>query len=321
MRPALRIIGVGVLGLVLFACGGGGSGSSGKSGSNATTTTTTTTTTYTTYYGVFQGSRVVGVHYKAVLGNVIQEGETDGEGKFPYLVSNGVVSTVTFSVGGVVLGTVTPPQSTGSYSMNVYDLVNSTDPDAGTKALNLQRFLSSINSTPNASVITINPQTRTALTSQKVNLNEVAVDSFTATGTALVNSVTSASACSACATTLATTEAITAHLKDTKSAIDATRVATLELLAGTDAVLADGKTQLAIQLKAVGQDDKRLPGALVHLETTAGTFGTESNLCQESTTVTTSVDRMTDANGMATVMLTPRCQTTNAVVTASLGGV
>ncbi|MBF0190801.1 MAG: hypothetical protein HQL99_06570 [Magnetococcales bacterium] len=320
-RPGLGIIAVCLLfGLTLTGCGGGGSGSNAKKTSSVSSGSSTTTTTTTSYYGVFQGSKVVGVHYRAELNGVVTEGETDAQGQFQYLSDGASISTVTFSVGGVELGAVTPTATTGAYSMNVHDLVSASDPDTGSKATNIQRFLSSVDTSTSTDTVFISAATRTALAGESVKLGTLPVAEFDTKAAALVNTLVSASVLPA-GTAVAASSAVTAHMQETKVQIDAARVGTVQVTAGAESVLADGKTRVLVQVKATGLDGKALTGGLVRLETSAGTFGSETNLCADTTTVTTTIDRITDDSGVAFALLTPRCQSVNAVVTVSLGGV
>ncbi|MBF0214815.1 MAG: hypothetical protein HQM00_14850 [Magnetococcales bacterium] len=317
MKTGVRIVGICLLGLLMYACGGGGSGSQSGSGSSSSSTTTTTTTT--TYYGTFQGSKVVGVHYRAELAGVIKEGETDSEGRFQFVSDGSAVSPVTFSVGGVVLGSVTPSVNLGAYSMNVHDLVSSSDPEAGNRAINLYRFLSSINTSTTSGILRVGAATRSALASETVTLHELPLDEFDTRATALVNRLISASALPS-GSTLASAGAVNTHLQETKNLIDAARIDTFEITTGADSVLANGSSRVLVQVRATRRDGQALVGGLVHFSTTAGTLGSEADLCDDATTVTTAADKITDANGMAYLFLTPRCQTANAVVSASLGG-
>ncbi|MBF0190802.1 MAG: hypothetical protein HQL99_06575 [Magnetococcales bacterium] len=287
---------------------------------SGTITLTPSSISTITYNGVFMGSTVVGVHYKAELNGLVKEGETDAEGKFQYFSDGVAFSPVTFSVGGVVLGTVTPSQTTGAYLMSVHDLVSASDVDVESKATNIQRFLSTINTSTDSAVLLVSAAVRAALANESVRLHELPLTGFDAKAQTLVNTLIAAGPL-ASGTVLATAGSVSAHLRETKSQIDAARIQKLVIETGADTVLADGKTRVVVQLKATGLDGKALVGGLVHLETTAGTFGSESNLCQESPSVTQTVDKITDSKGMAFVMLTPRCQTGNAVVSASLGGV
>ncbi|MBF0127670.1 MAG: hypothetical protein HQM02_10725 [Magnetococcales bacterium] len=318
MMPKLRFVMVCAMGVLLTACGGGGSGSS-KSSSSSTSGTATVADAPVTGSGIFQGSTVVGVHYRAELNGQVKEGETDAEGKFQFISMGGVISPVTFSVGGVTLGTVTPSTVSGAYTMNVVDLVDTKDADASTKALNIQRFLNTINTSGNDGVIQVSSAVRKALNGESVKLNEVSVGDFEAQANALVGTLVSASARPS-GTTLVSANAVKSHMQETKSQIDAMRVATFEITTGADSVLADGKSQVLIRVQATKLGGGNLTGGLVQFQTTAGTLGSESNLCDPATTATTSVDKVTDASGMAHVMLTPRCQTASAVVSVSLGG-
>ncbi|WP_420904492.1 invasin domain 3-containing protein [Candidatus Magnetaquiglobus chichijimensis] len=317
MKMGLRILGIALLGVILTGCGGGGSGSGSKS-SSATSTTTTTTTSTTTYYGTFQGSTVVGVHYKTQLGTVIKEGETDAQGRFEYLSDGATIAPVTFSVGGVVLGTLTPI-TTGSYSMSVFDLVNASDGEARVKATNLQRFLASVDTSPNADIIWVSAATRTALASESVKLNELTGSDFDARATTLINTLVSNGTLSA-GTTLVPESEVTSHIQETKTRIDAARVGSVTLITGAESVPADGKSRLLIQVRAKTSDSKALSGGLVTVTTTLGSLGGETDLCASATTPTTRVERMTDASGTVTLLLTPGCQSGTGTVTASIGG-
>ncbi|NGZ06491.1 MAG: hypothetical protein G8237_09045, partial [Magnetococcales bacterium] len=313
MRWGLKGIGVVVLGMLLTACGGGGSGSGGSR-------TSAVTTPSTTLQGVFQGSTVVGVHYRAELNGEVREGETDTRGRFEYLHSGSTFSPVTFSVGGVELGTVTPTGVTsGSYSMSVHDLVSPADPEVGTKVTNLQRFISTVNTSTVNDVIQVNAASRAALAQETLKLHEVAPHEFDARAQQLVQTLVNASAVPS-GTTLLSSAAVAAHMQETKNQVDAARIATLTIQAGSDEVQADGQTRVMMRVRAARADGSALAGGLVRLETTAGTLGSESNLCDPATAVTSTLERLTDASGQVVVMLTPRCQVGTATVTATLGG-
>ncbi|MBF0296281.1 MAG: Ig-like domain-containing protein [Magnetococcales bacterium] len=316
----LRFVMVCLLTTLLVACGGGGSGSGSSSGSSGGSSSSSASTTVTqTGVGVFQGSIVTGVHYRAELAGQVKEGETDGEGKFSFIQIGSTVSPVTFTVGGVTLGSVTPPSASTSYTMNVVDLVDNKDPDATAKAVNIQRFLNSINTTGNDNVIQITPSARAALAGQNVKLNEVALTSFDTQANALLGAMVSASALPS-GTALRSAEAVKSHMQETKSRIDALRVDGFDVTVGSDTVVADGKSQVSIRVKATKTGGGELAGGLVKFQTTAGTLGGESNLCVDNAATTTAVERVTDASGMAYVMLTPQCQTASATVSVSLGG-
>ena len=62
----------------LAGCGGGGSGE--EKGTEEVTERA---------FGVFRGSVVVGVYYRAVLDDAIREGTTDSEGKFEWIYFKG----------------------------------------------------------------------------------------------------------------------------------------------------------------------------------------------------------------------------------------
>ncbi|MEO5331523.1 MAG: hypothetical protein H7839_05820 [Magnetococcus sp. YQC-5] len=313
IMPSLRIVMICWLGMVLTACGGGGSGS----GSQHTTTSGSTKVELTSNYGIFKGSTVVGVHYRAELNGQFKEGETDAEGKFQYLTDSGKISPVTFSVGGVVLGTVTPTVTEGSYTMNVFDLVDGKDPDAKNKALNIQRFLSSINSSAHPDFIQITSLVQSSLATRNIKLNETPSADFEKTGTDLLGGLINAKVLPASARLVAI-DTVAAHAQETKNQIDAMRVGIIDVTVGADAVVADGKTQVLIRASAKNVNGTAMSGGLVRFQTTAGSFGNETGTC--ATEVTQSVEKMTDANGIAYVMLTPRCQTVNTVVGVSLGG-
>ncbi|MBF0440130.1 MAG: hypothetical protein HQL93_13565, partial [Magnetococcales bacterium] len=313
IKPSLRIMVVCVVGLTLTACGGGGSGSSGSK------TKSTASPSVSTYYGIFQGSIVSGVHYKAELNGQTVEGETDVEGKFQFVSDGTSISPVVFSVGGVTLGSVTPDATGSSFVMSVYDLVKPSDADANAKAINIQRFLHTINSSSNANVILVDSPVRTALAGERVKLNETPVAEFDTKANGLLSTLVNANS-RPVGITLVSAATVTSHIQETKSQIDAKRVGTFEVTTGADSVLADGKTRVLIRALAKNMDGKPLVGGLVHFETTAGSLGNETNLCDSSTQATKSVDQVTDLNGMAFVMLTPRCQTANALVSVSFGG-
>jgi hypothetical protein len=75
--------------LTLTSCGGSG-------GSDSTTATATATETETVSTGVFIDSAVEGLQYETST----QSGTTNSLGEYDYLAGE----TVTFSIGGIVLG-------------------------------------------------------------------------------------------------------------------------------------------------------------------------------------------------------------------------
>jgi len=79
-------IAIGILTL-LTACGGGGGGGGGDESTNLCTTTCT---------GIFVDDPVAGLHYETPTFS----GTTNSAGEFDYLPGE----TVTFSIGGIVLG-------------------------------------------------------------------------------------------------------------------------------------------------------------------------------------------------------------------------
>jgi hypothetical protein len=105
-------------GLLLTSCGGGGGGGGGD--------TAARTETPTVASGVLVDSAVEGVAFRS--GG--QSGETDSTGAYTYEVGK----LVTFSIGGVELGSVT-----GAGVLTPLDLVGGSSDDV--EALNLVRFL------------------------------------------------------------------------------------------------------------------------------------------------------------------------------------
>ncbi len=105
--------------LLLAACGGGSS-SSGGSGGNGNSVTGSLT-------GVFVDAPVAGLSYTTSSGI---SGTTDGQGQFNYAAGD----TVTFSVGGLTLGSATPSvTSAGNTTITPVDIVSgaadATDPN------------------------------------------------------------------------------------------------------------------------------------------------------------------------------------------------
>ncbi|MBF0263079.1 MAG: Ig-like domain-containing protein, partial [Magnetococcales bacterium] len=277
------------------------------------TVSTTPTASLPTYPGVFQGSIVQGLHYKAELNGVVQAGETDSEGKFQFFAIGSVIAPVTFSVGGVVLGTVTPASTNGIQTINVHDLVNPSDTDAVQKAINLQRFLATLDNDLGTQTIEIPASALTTLATQNVTLSTTPVASFDATAQPLIALVHSGR-------TLVTSASVIDHLRETKTWIDAARVGEMTIELGAESVRADGASHILVRVTAKTPASGPLVGGLLRLSTSEGTLGSETNLCNASATVTSSVDRLTDATGTVNLFLTPRCVSANALLTATIGG-
>lgn len=107
---------------MLLACSGGGSGSSDTAPTAAT--------------GVFKDSNVSGLHYTTSSG---QSGTTDASGHYSYMTGD----TVTFSIGGVTLGS-----SVASGVVTPVDLVSGGSSSSST-VLNIVRFLMMLDSNGN----------------------------------------------------------------------------------------------------------------------------------------------------------------------------
>jgi hypothetical protein len=116
LNGTVRCAYFGMLVLFLSACGGDGSSSTSSSGSGSASLT-----------GVFVDAPVVGLSYQTSSGG---SGTTDSEGKFNYASGD----TVTFSVGGLTLGSVIPSvTSAGNATVTPVDIVpgamDATDPN------------------------------------------------------------------------------------------------------------------------------------------------------------------------------------------------
>ncbi|WP_024972811.1 hypothetical protein [Ralstonia pickettii] len=138
--------------VALTACGGGNDGSSGT-----TDTTTSPPTTAQTAQGVFVDAPVAGLHY--VSGNL--SGTTDAAGHFNYVPGQ----PVTFSVGGVTIGSATGQAIVTPLALvpNATDVTNDT-------VTNIGAFLQSLDSGGNpGSSIEISAASVAALNNTQLN--------------------------------------------------------------------------------------------------------------------------------------------------------
>ena len=170
--------------LALVACGGGGGGG----GASNTPTTAT---------GVFKDSNVVGMNYTSGA----QSGVTTSNGQFTYMTGQ----TVSFSVGGVSLGTVN-----GKSVITPIDLVPNGS-STSTEVLNRVRFLMMLDMDGNpANGIVISPAV------QAIAANWAAVDFSTADlPTALTSHMSDAASVDGTAHALPSAAAAQAHIEST----------------------------------------------------------------------------------------------------------
>lgn len=279
--------------LFLTACGGGGSGDGAPADA--------VVTGLTDFSGVFSGSVVSGVHYRASLDEISREGETGADGTFSYFSRDGVVaSTVTFSIGEMILGHHQPLPVEGQ-GVTVFDLVDASDPEAEDKAINLYRFLRSLAGTEAAGDIQITPLMHRNLSGVgEKNLAEITPTSFDE----VLRDVGVA--------TLLSREAVLSHVLKTKLQEDAVRIKTLKVVLGAETAQADGVHKILLKAEVKAVNNKPVRGVRVQFQTTAGSF---SDKTQQSLAA-----RLTDTAGQASVFLTAPLQPLAATLSVAAGG-
>lgn len=131
--------------LLISACGGGGS-----DGANPDTTPTASV-------GVFEDSPVAGLHYETAT----LSGTTNASGEYEYLPTE----TITFSIGGIVLGS-----ATGSKVITPLTLVAGATDATNPVVTNIVRLLLTLDSDGNPdNGISISLATATAAANQSVD--------------------------------------------------------------------------------------------------------------------------------------------------------
>ena len=287
--------------LFLTACGGGGSGD--DQGMAAADSSDSDLTGVTDYSGVFVGSVVSGVHYRATSDDISRDDITATDGTFKYSSRNGAASTVTFSIGDMILGSSQLLPVNGQKT-TVFDLVDATDPEAANKAVNLYRFLRSLDETDDFETITITDKVRDALSGVgEKRLAELSPAAFDAEMDAIM--------LRSGVPKLVSRVAVEAHILQTKLQVDASRIETLTLATGTATVQADGVSQVLLRALVTDVNRKAVQGVRVQFQTTAGSLAADN--------VHTAV-RITDAKGQAYVFLTAPRQPLAATVSISAGG-
>jgi para-nitrobenzyl esterase len=111
-------------------------------------------------YGIFVDSAVEGITFKTET----MSGETDVHGRFTYVPGE----TVTFSIGGIVLGTTTVKPV-----ITPVDLVTGAQDENDPAVTNITRFLITLDEDNNPdNGITISPELNAALAGISVNFNQ-----------------------------------------------------------------------------------------------------------------------------------------------------
>jgi hypothetical protein len=173
--------------LILAGCGGGGGDSSSASQTSAST-------------GVFVDSAVAGLTY--VSGGTT--GKTDSTGAFQYTAGN----TVTFKVGDIVLGTVTPKAV-----ITPVTLVSGATDETNATVANIAKFLQTIDDDNNpANGITISAAVNAAAAGKVINFAQTTT-AFDADATVLATVAALTTATTAGAHALVTTATAQSHLR------------------------------------------------------------------------------------------------------------
>jgi formylglycine-generating enzyme required for sulfatase activity len=166
----------------------------------ASGTTTLTVTAPVVKVGSFIDSAVGGLRYES--GG--QSGETDASGNFNYEDGN----TVTFTVGGITVGT-----ATGQSMITPVTLVSGAKDGTNTTVTNITRFLMTIDDDHNPNNgITITAAVQKAAAGKSVNF-AVSTDTFTGNTSTIINTLTTAT--TAGVTTLVTASTAQTHLANT----------------------------------------------------------------------------------------------------------
>jgi len=164
MKNVRSLFAIGcVMSTMIAGCGGGGGGG-GHSTPPAPTPAPTTAT------GVFVDAPVAGLTYSSVnaAGNASTTGATGQNGNFTYVAGG----TVTFSVGGIVLGTA--PALPVMTPITLALVANPTANASSTSPVTMCRLLASISSTPLSSgQLTITPAMNAAAAGLTVDFSTV----------------------------------------------------------------------------------------------------------------------------------------------------
>lgn len=294
--------------LFLAACGGGGSGEGhNTSGSDSIPLDGTNLS------GIFSGSVVSGVTYHAVLGDWVLEGTTDTAGMFQYFSIDGEVSTVTFSVGNMILGAL-QPSSVDGQKITVFDLVDTTDPEAETKAINVYRFLRSLDGTDDLDTLEISAGVQAALSGvDEKQLADISPSAFDDALEGIVGALSASGTLRHGVTGLVSREEVDTHIQQTKLQEDVARIESLAMIVGAETLQADGASQVLLRAEVKGFEDAVVQGIRVHFQTTAGTLVLAEEGGRQAV-------RLTDALGQASVVLTAPLQPTVATVLVRSGG-
>ena len=280
--------------LLLSACGGGGSGDDRQ-----TPATSAVDTNIIEYAGIFSGSVVSGVQYRVTLDELVREGITGADGTFHYFSRKPAVPTVTFSVGNLILGTL-QPLLRDRQKITVFDLVDATNVEAETKAVNVYRLLRSLDNTEDIETIEISATVRDRLS--KMPEKKVAELSPTVFEEELERYLPKG---------LVPRADVEAHIEQTKRQEDASQVETLAVVTGAETVQADGVRPVILQAEVRGTNQTPLSGVRVQFQTTAGSL---------SPTNAYGAVRLTDSHGKASVFLTAPVQPGIATILVSAGG-
>ena len=292
--------------LFLPACGGGGSGDDRQ-----TSSTSAINTDIVEYSGIFLGSVVSGVHYRVTLDELVRDGITGSDGTFHYFSRKTAVPSVTFSVGNLILGTFQPSLRDGQ-KITVFDLVDATDLEAETKAVNIYRLLRSLDNTESLDSIEIAASVHGVLSGMaEKKVAELSPAVFEGALGTVVGTLSTAGYLRSGVAGLVPRAAVKAHIEQTKRQEDASQVGTLTVAVGAETVQADGVRPVVLQAEVRGTNQTPLPGVRVQFQTTTGSL---------SDTDPYSAVRLTDRFGKASVFLTAPVQPGIAAVLVRAGG-
>ncbi len=153
MKKFMTGLGLAAATALLVACGGGGSGGA--------TTTATTTTSAAMVSGKFVDATTGGLGYKCGSSTTLS-GTTDAGGVYTCPAGE----AVTFSVGGIVIGSVSSPQAV----VTPLDLVGVGASPTNPQVIKIVRFLMSVSSSdPATGKITIDPAVATAAAAKSMD--------------------------------------------------------------------------------------------------------------------------------------------------------
>ena len=294
--------------LLLTACGGGGSGDTVGS---ELSSPADSIEEFTEYAGIFTGSAVSGVHYRAILEGFSQEGVTAEDGSFAFFSGNGSVSEVTFSIGDIILGSL-QPEPANNYPISVFDLVETSDQEAEDQAVNLYRFLRTLDQTEDTETIEISASQRAALSGiGEKSISTLSSATFDDELDEVISTLSSSGYLRAGETNLVAREAVETHILQSKNQTDAARIHRLTLTTGVETAVADGVGEVLLRATVTDVNILAIEGVRVQFQTTAGFFAVDH---------VQSAARLTDANGEAFVLLTAPLQAYDATVSATAGG-